>query len=189
MTEHDVDEALVATGLASGQATSVTPETLVFEDDGAIPNTRLPTLHFRSQGPAARLDGKALAERFERLYAAHGWPPSWRGGVYNYHHYHSTAHEALAVVAGRATLRLGGASGQDVEVKAGDLVVLPAGTGHCRLSASEDFEVTAAYPQDQSQVDLLRADPAEHDAAVARIARVSRPQHDPLGGELSRWWS
>ena len=69
------------------------------------------------------------------------------------------------------------------------MLVLPAGTGHCCLDASDDFLLLAAYPEDQTELDLIRADPAEHDAAVARIKRVSRPERDPLGGAMSRWWS
>ncbi|GAB2780150.1 hypothetical protein GCM10027040_02750 [Halomonas shantousis] len=187
MAEHDVATMLSELGLAAGSGTSVVPETATFEDDGATPNTSLPALLFRSQG--TDLEDEALAMRFERLYSAHGWPPSWRGGVYDYHHYHSTAHEALAVIAGNARLRLGGEAGRDFDVRSGDLLVLPAGTGHCRLSASEDFQVTAAYPQDQPEVDLIRADPAEHDASVARIQRLSQPERDPLGSAMSHWWS
>ena len=35
------------------------------------------------------------------LFADHGWGGSWVAGVFAFHHFHSTSHEVLAVVAGR----------------------------------------------------------------------------------------
>jgi uncharacterized protein YjlB len=182
-------DRLTALGLANGDGQPVEPERMIFADDGCIPNTPLATLAFRSRGVSPVLDREAIAERFERLFRANGWQPSWRGGVYDYHHYHSIAHEAFGVLSGRGRLRLGGEQGGDVELSVGDALVLPAGTGHCHLWASADFQLLAAYPQDQRELDLIRADPEAHDAAVARIARVSQPPHDPLGGDTARWWS
>ncbi|WP_346795636.1 cupin domain-containing protein [Halomonas sp. Bachu 37] len=183
-----MESTLVELGLADAKSGAVSPERMTFSDDGSIPNTRLATLHYRSGGLDSTLDREAIAERFERLFSVSGWTPSWRGGVYDYHHYHSIAHEAFGVLAGWGRLRLGGERGEDVEIRAGDTLVLPAGTGHCSLEASDDFLLLAAYPEDQRELDLLPADPAEHDAAVVRIAKVSRPAYDPLGGELARWW-
>ncbi len=183
-----MDDTLAGLGLVADAQGAVTPERLTFDDDGRIPNTRLATLLFRSRGLADGLEREAVAERFARRFAASGWPSSWRGGVYRYHHYHSIAHEAFGALAGWGRLRLGGEAGRDVEVQAGDALVLPAGTGHCCLDASDDFLLLAAYPADQTELDQLRADPTEHDAAVARIARVSRPELDPLGGTLADWW-
>ncbi|MCG7601435.1 cupin domain-containing protein [Halomonas sp. McH1-25] len=183
-----MNDRLTALGLQGGTNGSVTPERLTFDDDGRIPNTRLATLLFRSQGLDESLDREAIAERFSAIFTANGWTPSWRGGVYDYHHYHSIAHEAFGALSGWGRLRLGGESGQDVEIRAGDSLVLPAGTGHCSLEASDDFLLLAAYPADQTELDLLRADPAEHDAAVARIRQVSRPERDPLGNSIDQWW-
>ncbi|WFM70810.1 cupin domain-containing protein [Halomonas sp. CKK8] len=183
-----METTLISLGLAPAKGGSLEPERMTFADDGGIPNTPLATLLFRSRGLDPRLDREAVAHCFERVFATNGWRPSWRGGVYPYHHYHSIAHEAFGVLSGRGRLRLGGEQGEDVDIRAGDALVLPAGTGHCHLQASDDFLLLAAYPEDQRELDLIRADPAEHDAAVARIAKVSRPARDPLGGEMKRWW-
>jgi uncharacterized protein YjlB len=121
----------------------------------------------------------------QALFAAHGWGGSWVDGVFDFHHFHSTSHEVLAVIAGRARLELGGPQGETFDVAAGDVVVLPAGTGHRRASASADFRVVGAYPAGQEDYDLLRE---ADDAARARIDAVPTPPDDPVGGEgVTRW--
>lgn len=154
------------------------PEQLHFADDGVIPNSRLPVLLYR-QVP---LEGADRAAALERLFADNAWPPQWRYGVYSYHHYHPNAHEVLGVVRGQATLRLGGEQGQDVQVSAGDVVVLPAGTGHRNLESSADFLVVGAYPPDQQDFITQRADPAAHARSVGLIAGVPLPASDPVTG-------
>ncbi|MBA1273129.1 cupin domain-containing protein [Stutzerimonas azotifigens] len=154
-----------------------TPEQLQLHSDGRTPNSPHPVLIYRDL-PLA--DGD-YASAFEALFATHLWPAQWRADVYDYHHYHSTAHEVLGVASGNARLMLGGEQGQEVEVRRGDVLVLPAGTGHCQLSASEDFLVVGGYPVNQPY-DVMRPDAATHDEAVARIARVDVPISDPVAG-------
>lgn len=163
----------LAAPVGSGQ-----PEQLHFADDGVIPNSRLPVLLYR-QVP---LDGPDLAVALERLFAANAWPPQWRYGVYDYHHYHPNAHEVLGVARGQVTLRLGGDQGQDVTVAAGDVVVLPAGTGHRSMASSPDFLVVGAYPPGQEDFITQRADPAVHARSVELIAKVPLPTTDPVTG-------
>src|SRR4051812_38674128 len=96
------------------------PLTFSFTDDGAIPNSRLPLLVYRDAVPA----DPAL---IERIFAANRWPPAWRNGVYEFHHFHSVAHEVLGVARGEVSVLFGGPGGQVLTVKAGDVVVIPAG--------------------------------------------------------------
>lgn len=184
----DTRELLERLGLwSTREAVPVTPETLQLEGDGAVPNSPLPALVYR--GDAAP-DGDAAAA-FEHLFTANRWPAQWDGSVFPFHHYHSTAHEALGVSAGWARLQLGGERGPVVEVSAGDAVVLPAGAGHCRIEHGGNFTVVGAYPANQPQWDLLEADPSGHDAAAQRIDRVPLPEADPVAGEdgaLIRLW-
>jgi uncharacterized protein YjlB len=152
------------------------PELLFFADDGSIPNNpRLPALLFRAALPP----GDPTAA--EALFAAHGWPPAWRNGIHPYHHYHPDAHEALAIARGSVRVMLGGASGQAVDLAAGDVVVLPAGVGHRNLGASEDLLVVGAYPEGRDY-DIRRGDPAERAQVEANLAAVPRPKLDPVLG-------
>jgi uncharacterized protein YjlB len=162
------------------------PETLVFADDGAVPNSRLPLLVYRQAVPA---DPAAI----ERIFAANRWPPAWRDGVFPFHHFHSTAHEALGIARGRVAVQFGGPAGPVVEVQAGDVVVLPAGVGHRNQSASADLLIVGAYPEGmESGLDTRRARPEEIEEVRRNIAAVPPPSADPVagpGGPLARLWS
>jgi uncharacterized protein YjlB len=131
--------------------------------------------------------GVDLSGGARELFAAHGWGGAWQNGVFPFHHFHSTSHEALAVVAGRATLHLGGPQGESFEVEAGDVLVLPAGTGHKRETDRDGFTVVGAYPAGQEDYDLLREGEGGEEAR-ARIASLGAPASDPVGGEgVARW--
>jgi uncharacterized protein YjlB len=165
-------------------------ETALFDDDGRVPNSRLPVILYRR---AIVPDADDPPRAFERRFAENDWTGSWRYGVYPFHHYHSTSHEVLGVASGRAVLRLGGRKGRDVPVAAGDVVLLPGGTGHKCLSASRDFLVVGAYPGGR-ECDLIKPyaeSIAIHDAALDRIAAIPCPERDPVEGAegpLIRLW-
>ncbi len=126
------------------------------------------------------------AGRCRRLFADNGWGGSWVDGVFDFHHFHSTSHEVLGVVAGDATLELGGPQGSSLEVAAGDVLVLPAGTGHRRASARAGFTVVGAYPTGQEDYDLLRGDdPDEVAQARERIGGIGGAARRP-GGRRGR---
>lgn len=160
------------------------PEVLRLAANGKMPNNaRLPVLLFRRVFQAER----ELTEKLEGLVRRHGWIPEWRNGVYPFHHYHSTAHEVLAFSRGEARILLGGDPpvGREVTVRAGDIALLPCGTGHCRVSASADFLVSGAYALGQSW-DLLRDAPDAQ--ALARMKALPFPELDPTGGAMARHW-
>ena len=156
-------------------------------DDGIFPNSRLPLLVYRHAVTLPEQDPAAL---FEELFAANGYCGSWRNGVYPYHHYHSTAHEVLGVYAGHAKLQFGGDDGVVHDVKAGDVILIPAGVAHKKLDASKDFSVVGAYP-DGRDWDLNYGKPGERPDTDCNIARVPVPKKDPIYGEhgplLERW--
>jgi uncharacterized protein YjlB len=101
-------------------------------------------------------------------------------GIYDYHHYHSTAHEVLGIARGSARVQFGGPQGLAVEMAAGDAVAIPAGVGHCLLSG-EDLVVVGAYPAGQDW-DLCRATSTDCAKALENIPWVPLPQLDPVLG-------
>jgi uncharacterized protein YjlB len=161
-----------------------------FEDDGKTPNNPgLPLVIYRAAvGRRRGLDPAAI---LEVLFAANGWKEAWRDGIYDYLHFHTRTHEVLGIARGRARVQFGGDKGCTVSVKAGDVIVLPAGTGHRRISASDDLLVVGAYPSSAGGYDEPRPGELDHRTAVRRIARVAPPARDPVygrDGPLMRAW-
>ena len=116
----------------------------MFADDGEIPNNpTLPFVHYRS--PVRLTQAPDPAAVLEELFESNGWGGSWRNGIYDFLHYHSGTHEVLGIARGHARVRFGGRNGKIVALRAGDVVILPAGTGHQRVSASRDLLVVGAY--------------------------------------------
>ena len=118
---------------------------------------------------------------FEELFGRNGWGDSWRNGIYDYVHYHSRIHEVLGIARGHARVRFGGHKGRTFRLKAGDVVILPAGTGHQSLSASKNLLVVGAYPR-TGQYDECKGSPAEHERALKSIPKVPLPTKDPVYG-------
>jgi uncharacterized protein YjlB len=148
-------------------------------DDGTYPNNEaLPVLVYMQ---AVRRSVRSPAQAVERVFRANGWTGAWRNGIFSYHHYHSTAHEVLAVTRGSATVQLGGPDGWTLAVSAGDVLVLPAGVAHKNLGSDRDLQVVGAYPDGQDW-DLKRGEPEERPAADRNIEQVSLPATDPLYG-------
>lgn len=151
-----------------------------------IPNSTLPLLLYRNAFAERGDEGAAW---LEKTFATHGWTNSWRNGVYDFHHYHSTSHEVLGVYQGSALLHLGGEQGQQVEVQAGDVIIIPAGVGHKNLR-SDNLTIVGAYP-DGRDWDLNRGEPGERPRADQNIAALQVPNNDPLfgkGGGLVKLW-
>jgi uncharacterized protein YjlB len=157
--------------------------TFGFKDDGIIPNhPRWPLIVYRS---AIWLrEGLDPAAVIEEVFRSNGWGNSWRNGVYDYVHYHSRIHEVLGIARGSATVEFGGMRGKALKVGAGDVAVLPAGTGHRCLSASSDFLVVGAYPP-SGTYDLCKTS-EDRIAALRTIRRVPRPRRDPVYGARGR---
>lgn len=160
------------------------PTTFTFADDGAIPNSPLPLLVYRAAVPAD-------AASIERLFTAHRWPAAWRAPVFPYHHFHSDAHEVLGVAQGEARVQFGGPRGTVLSVRAGDVVVIPAGVGHCRQSQGDGLVIVGAYPDNTPARDLRRGDPAAHAEVLRNRDAVPLPAADPVAGAdgpLLRLW-
>lgn len=153
-------------------------EHLILGPNDWVPNN--PLIAVRVYRGLRLADGSAPeAAAFEAMFEMHGWQADWRGDVYDYHHYHSTAHEVLGIYAGEATLALGGDGATVVKMVAGDALLLPAGTAHRCIEAHADFRVVGAYPVGQ-RWDLLREAPDAD--TLARIRALPAPARDPVDG-------
>ncbi len=153
-------------------------EMYLLTDDGLIPNNgSLPLLVYRR---ALKLGEGEPEAAVGRLFSSHGWSNSWVNGIYPFHHYHSTTHEVLGIARGRAHVQFGGPDGMSTEVSAGDVVVIPAGVGHCRLSAS-GLSVVGAYPGGLDW-DLCRATARDRETALRNLPKVPLPESDPVYG-------
>jgi uncharacterized protein YjlB len=157
------------------------PHARLFVDDGQTPNNpHFPFLHYRT--PVVLDPAFDPAAIFEVLFSAHGWRESWRDGIYDFLHFHTHRHEVLGIARGHAEVQFGGREGKLISLKAGDVVVLPAGTGHRRRAKSRDLLVVGAYPKG-GQYDEPRPDQVTHAEAVRAIARVGVPAADPVYGK------
>ncbi len=88
------------------------------------------------------------------------------------------------MASGSAKVRFGGPAGQVLEVSAGDVVVVPAGVGHCNEGKTIDLLIVGAYPDNTALRALHRV------AAIRRsttrwcgdVAAVKLPAADPVSG-------
>jgi uncharacterized protein YjlB len=159
------------------------PEARVSTEQGAFPNSLLPLLVYRRALPA---DAAAM----ERHFAARDWGNAWRDGIFPFHRFHSTAHEALGIVHGEVHVLFGGPRGAVVTVRAGDVVVIPAGVGHCNQGDSGNVVVVGAYSGGRDY-DLRCGDAAELAEVRRNVADAPQPETDPVGGRaghLLRLW-
>ncbi|WNB90845.1 cupin domain-containing protein [Bacillus sp. NEB1478] len=151
-------------------------KTLFFSDDGKIPNhPSWPVLLY--VGALNEVPEDAL-----NVFEVNGWSNGWENGVFDYHHYHSNTHEVLAVISGEAVIQLGGEEGVPLEISEGDVIILPAGTGHKKISASNDFKVAGAYPNGMEH-DLKKGLADDRPEVLDNIMLVPFPDTDPVFGK------
>jgi len=166
----------------AGLVRPVTPQRYRFKDDGATPNNpSLPLLLYRRVILLPKEFDPAAV--IETLFARNGWKDSWRDGVYDFLHFHTRTHEVLGIARGSVRAQFGGSRGKVIPLKAGDVVVLPAGTGHQRVAQSDDLLVVGAYPA-TGRYDEPQPEEIDHDEAVAAIAKTRLPAKDPVYGSI-----
>ena len=126
-------------------------------------------------------DADDLVELIEQCFQKNGWPPAWRNGLYDIHHYHSTAHEALGVYSGWVQACFGGPGGIIQTAVAGDVIIIPAGVSHKNMKQSAGFRVVGAYPEGQP-LNMRYGRPEERPQVDEEIKQVVMPQSDPVHG-------
>ena len=166
----------------------VNPEQHLIGPEGYFPNNaELPALHYKS----AFAIGSELADMMEETFLENKWTNAWRNGIYDYHHYHSTAHEVLGVYSGNCKVQLGGSDGIILELNEGDVIVLPAGVAHKNVGCSTDFKCIGAYAGGRDY-DMNYGKPEEIKKAKKNISKLPLPEMDPVYGEdgpLAKIWN
>jgi len=153
----------------------------VLESEGNFPNNpKLPLIIYKG---AFHLHPTENAETIKAVFESNGWSNSWVDGIFDYHHYHSTTHEVLGIVTGRADVEFGGPDGVCAELVRGDVVIIPAGVAHKNVGSTEDFACVGAYP-DGRDYDINYGKAEERPTADENIARVPVPTKDPVYGDV-----
>lgn len=157
--------------------TSGPTETHVLKRNGEFPNSALPLIVYRQQGPKD-------PDSIERLFADHGWTPKWRDrdGLLKLHHFHRNMHEAIGIARGDVTGQFGGPEGPVITLHAGDVVVIPAGVVHVGVGSSRDLLMVGAYPEGCPLPDVDIPKPENVEGHLAEIAGVPIPPIDPVHG-------
>ncbi|PPJ50883.1 hypothetical protein CBER1_07081 [Cercospora berteroae] len=147
-----------------------------------IPNNPYPLLHYpglltqkHHQSPST-YDPSTVYQ----LFHSNNWLVQWifRYGSTQQSHYHSAAHECMAVLSGTATIRFGVADtssdleanthgeawekgGIEIQAKAGDVFVLPAGLAHKTFDTKPEAEFGLLTPgRDENWIAKVE-DPSE----------------------------
>lgn len=116
-----------------------------------VPNSPLPLLHYPGL-LASQASHSDAPIRVHDIFLQNGWQVQWiyRYGPNQDAHYHSTTHEAMAVLSGEATIRFGVSDAEsnvmveqqqqpsllEVRARTGDVFVLPAGVAHKTYDAN-----------------------------------------------------
>jgi uncharacterized protein YjlB len=159
----------------------IEPRRIYLKTDDWIPNNpRRPVLIYRN---AADFDLPDIGTTLEGMFERNGWRSLGRGNIHRDFHYHSTAHEVIGIASGSAILGIGGKHSPRLAVDAGDVLVLPAGTGHARIRDSSDFSVVTACPDGQ-EPDFCREMASLE--IVSAITDLPYPPSDPVVGGRPR---
>lgn len=166
-------------------------ETIYLTENEPYPNSSLPVLYYEN-GLSDALDDTFDAEGVLQLFENNGYTNGWKGIIEDRHHFHSTAHEALAITKGEVKVQLGGQNGEMRTLRQGDVVLLPAGVAHKRLDGSDNFEVVGAYPLNGPDFDMEYGDASNYKGIKENIANVARPLTDPVTGnpgDIDEYWA
>lgn len=133
---------------------------------------------------------KNMDRKVTKLFKKNEWKNSWSGGIYDYHHYHSTVHEVLGICDGEAQIIAGGPGGTEIQLQKGDVLIIPAGVAHKCLGGSKDFLCVGAYHEGKDY-DIRHGSKDEPPYALQNIERVLLPENDPVFGSegpLKNYW-
>lgn len=156
-----------------------------------FPNNTLPVLYYEDVLSDV-LDASYTADDVLSFFEDNGYIKGWVAGIMDKHHFHSTAHEALACTEGKVRVQLGGPNGEMYTLRKGDVILLPAGVSHKKLGATQGFEIVGAYPQNDSKYDFQYGAASDYEAIKESIKNVNKPLTDPITGSpknIDEYWN
>ncbi|NLB98972.1 MAG: cupin domain-containing protein [Lactobacillales bacterium] len=164
-------------------------ESVHLAEQKPYPNNALPLLYYPKV--LEDLVGEALtADAILTLFASHDYENGWINGIYDEHHFHSTAHEVLGCVSGEAEVMFGGPDGETVLFAKGDVVLIPAGVAHKLLRKTTNFLIVGTYP-DQQIHDMQYGDASHYTYMLNNVENVALPKQDPvfgMAGPVQTYW-
>ncbi|KAH7128936.1 hypothetical protein EDB81DRAFT_808515 [Dactylonectria macrodidyma] len=132
-----------------------------------VPNSPRPLLHYKNVIPRDPATSKCDHIKVWDMFIDNGWDVQWivRYGPTQLSHYHSQAHECMAVLSGTATIRFGAADTSDdlresswgsaweqggVELVAepGDVFLIPSGVSHKTYNTKPESTLHLLTPGD-----------------------------------------
>ncbi|KAH7141755.1 hypothetical protein EDB81DRAFT_843285 [Dactylonectria macrodidyma] len=130
-----------------------------------IPNSPRPLLHYKNVLKKSPNSSSRDPVEVWRMFDKNEWKVSWifRYRSTQYSHYHSKAHECMAVLSGTARIRFGVADtsddleestdgsayengGVELEAEAGDIFIIPAGVAHKTYDTKPEAEFKLLTP-------------------------------------------
>jgi uncharacterized protein YjlB len=159
----------------------------IIPENGTFPNnSRLPVLIYKG---VLELPDEEPEKVIEHIFESNKWSNAWTNGIYDYHHFHSIAHEVLGVCCGYCYVMLGGPDSKKFTLEKGDVIIIPAGVAHKNIGSSDDFKCVGAYPGG-ADYDIKKGKAEEKAEAKKNINKVPFPEKDPVYGKgpLQRLW-
>ncbi|KAH7086448.1 hypothetical protein FB567DRAFT_71322 [Paraphoma chrysanthemicola] len=169
------------------------PEQYTLPGSAYVPNNILPVLIYRDV-----LSTPIDPEKVKQLCERNGWEKRGEWGEINIPHFHPNTHECYAIIRGSSLFAVGRAKddndtdGVEVNVRTGDVMVLPAGVSHRSLSSEDDFRYIGVYPEAAPRWRNNYCGGKENmNALLEEINKVPIPDSDPVlgaNGPLCQIW-
>ncbi|KIX07127.1 uncharacterized protein Z518_05104 [Rhinocladiella mackenziei CBS 650.93] len=159
------------------------PETYYLKPNKHAPNNDMPVLIYRDCLPLPLSE-----DRTTGFLEAHAWVKKGVWGHIPRRHFHPNTHECYGVFQGSSTILVGCGTndtdgGEQIDVQAGDVIVLPAGTGHCNLQSTPDYRYIGVYPEGAPKWrNELGEEAINLEEYQKEINGVDLPLQDPVNG-------
>jgi uncharacterized protein YjlB len=156
----------------------MTRETYYFDDDGVIPNNKLPVIVYQKV-----IDTEDASDWLENTFKKNNWLNNWRDIVLPYDHFHSNTHEVLGLGRGKVSLKIGGVNGKIFDLNIGDVLIIPAGVGHHSVSAHTNYQFVGGYPNGNDWDLKTGLEEHERTTILKAISNLAIPDKDPIFGQ------